>query len=177
MHDMTWRMKGGLNEPDGPQPPCKYFHFQTPDGDYTLARDNDSQGNPLPIPRAVSSTVPVVHEDEKIIELPLDNLLQVASERFEQNDGATAAVTRNGDICALTTRLTQGDIIKESFLDYQAKPEQNGWNISVTGTRSSCRALPHPITLSKYDIKLNLYISHEDLDDSSVAIDKLLSTF
>lgn len=173
MHDMYVQMKNGVSNPSA----CKYFHCQTPDGEYTLVRDGDSPNRPSTPARVVDPLRLAVTPDRPASELPLENLLQMAVDRFEKNQGANAVVECEEGTCNVTTSMLRDDIHNLSLLEFKIKPEGNGWNILVKGTRSSERRSPSPMKLSSYDVKLNLYIDADDLADQSLIVDKLMSTF
>ncbi|NIS51204.1 MAG: hypothetical protein GWN94_08870 [Phycisphaerae bacterium] len=101
----------------------------------------------------------------------------MAADRFEENRGANAVVECEKGVCNVTTSMFRGDIHNLSLLEFKIKPEGNGWNILIKGVRSSERRSPSPMKLSNYEVKLNLYIDADDLDESSLIVDKLISTF
>jgi membrane protease YdiL (CAAX protease family) len=160
MHDVYVQMKHGVPDPSR----CRYFHCQTPGGEYTLVRNGDSPSR-------------LVFKDRPASDLALDSLLQMAVRRFENNHGGMAVVDCDEGVYSVTVSKLRGDINNLSYLEFRVKPEGNGWNILVQGTRSSEKHSPSPIKLSSYDVKLNLYIDAEDLANPSTAVDKLMSTF
>jgi len=173
MHDVYVQMKHGVSNPSA----CRYFHCQTPDNEYTLTRDGGDDNRPRSLLPLIGPPVPPISKDRPASDLPLEDLLQKAINRFEENSGAHAVVECEQGICNVTTSMFRGDIHNLSLLEFRIKPEGNGWNILIKGVRSSERRSPSPMKLSNYEVKLNLYIDADDLDESSLIVDKLMSTF